>query len=341
MSKLKILENLIRKIIKEERQNLTEAMKSEKLRKLTKYFPNKLTWRGITDKFHIALDQVTDDQVQIVKGSQAKKILNQNPGAIGFFIWNGDVTWSHPAGLMGVRQGSKFVSFYDRNYFSRDNPKDSSTIRGYTPKGGSFDSDSGIRGTVGSSKKQGRYSSADGEKFTAGEYWSDDVLVYIIDTAQISGTTTDLKTARSGNRSSFATSEQIKAENATRYKNALAALRATGDPEFIKEYREKLDTLNAQVNSAIQKILANPQKFKYGGSMDHTVTYGSGRNSRTYTTSLLKLVTEVYSDVDDIIREFKSGNAKWKEHYSVRNFIENKNKIVKIINAINAIANKK
>ena len=342
MSKLKILENLIRRILQEEKLN--EAMKSAKLRKLTSYFPEKVTWRGITDKFKIALDQVTDDQVQVVKGSQAKKILSANPEAIGFFIYVGNPSYSMPKGLMGVKKGTKFVSFYDQYYYPRTNPKDSSIVRGYTPKGGGFDSDSGIRGTVGSSKDQtrghGRYKTNDGSNFTAGDYWSEDVLVYIIDTAQLSGATTDLKKTRSETGSNFATGEQIKAENANRYRKAIAALRSTEDPDFIKEYRTQLDILNKNVNEAIQKILANPKKFRYGASIDHTVSYGSGSNRRTYTTSLLKLVTEIYGDVDEIIQEFKSGNVKWKEHYSVRNFKENKQKIENIVKVISAYANK-
>lgn len=339
---LKLLENKIRRILKE--QLLTETMKSEKLRKLTKLLPKGIGWRGITDKFKIALDQVTDDQVQLVKGSQAKSILSKNQAAIGFFIWNGQESWSTPKGLMGVKQGSKFVSFSDGFYYNRDNPKDSSSIRGYKPKRGHFADDQGIRGTTGSSKDQshgrGKYSTNAGSKFSAGDYWSDDVIVYIINTAELGGATTDLKTSRASNQDVFATGEQIKTMNLNRYKKAIAAIRSTQDPEYIKEYQQKLNEVNLQVNAAVQKILANPQKFKYVG-VDHTQSYGKGRDHRTYTTSLLKLVTEIYTNVDDMVAAYRKAGDSWRgEDSSKRHFDENYTKIMNIIKSINATAAK-
>ena len=329
------LTEYIRQIIKEIK--LTEDMKSEKLRKLTKYLPKNTGWRGITDKFKIALDQVTDDQVQVVKGPQAKGILSKNPAAIGFFIWNGDTRYGeNPKGLMGVKQGTKFVSFTNYQYSDYPNRKDSSAVRGYQRKGGSYDSDSGIRRTTGSSRVTGQGKYSKGGHFSPADYWSDDVIVYIINTAEIGGATTDKKATRAGNVDVFKTTEQIRNTNKSRYTRAIAAMRATKDPEFITEYQQKLDVLNAQVNSSIQKILANPAKFKYAG-IDHQVTYGSGRDQRTYTTSLLKLVTEVYGAFDDMIASYKKSG--WRDESDAkRDFNSKYNQIMKLVKSINAKA---
>lgn len=330
MKKITLTE-LVKRIINEV---ITEDMKSEKLRKLTKYLLKGTGWRGITDKFKIALDQVTDDQVQVVKGPAAKSILNKNPNAIGFFIWNGDFNYgTTPKGLMGVKQGTKFVSFADHQYYDRDNPKDSSTVRGYKPKSGHYGQDVGIRSTTGASRVTGHGRWSRGGAFSAGDYWSDDVIVYIIDTAVVGGSTADKKVARAGTGAAFKTLEQVKQDNQYRYKQAIAALRATKDPEFIYEFQQKLDTLNAQVNGAIQKILANPSKFKYTG-IDKTQTYGSGRDQRTYTTSLLKLVTEVYSAFDDMVAAFKKTGYR-DESSAKRDFNTKYAEIMQIVKNIN------
>ena len=338
MKLTKILKQLIEQQIK-----LQEMFKSEKLRKLNSYLPKGKTLRALSSSFGIALDQVTDDQVSIVRGSVAKKLMSKNPNLIGFFIWDGADSYNTPRGLMGVRMGGKFVSLHQYTGSPYTTRKDPSYVRGYNPKRSGIDQDSGIRNTTGSSnstyyvKKRYGTKIKGGGYFTASDYWLEDVIVYLIDTAEVGGTVTDLQKQRQDNQSAFRSLEQLKSINLNRYREAIKQMRTNADPEFSAEYKAKLDSINVKVNAAVQRILSNPAKFKYA-SIDHSVTYGSGRTQSTYTTSLLKLVTELYDRFDDMINSYKNPTGRYMDQkYYKRQFDYTYNKIIKVITNINAV----
>lgn len=326
------IKSLIRQIIQE--QLLTEMLKSAKLRELTKFFPKNTSWRGISMKFNIAIDQVTDDQVQIVDGPTAKKLLSNNDNLLAFFIYAGEDKY-FPKGLMGIRLGKKFVGIRNWSQGRDASDKDSASIRGYRAKGGWADTDSGIRKTTGSSATIMRYGKPyGGGYFSAGDYWQPDVKVYIIDTAELGGVTKDLRAQRNSNREFFKTNHEILDLNKLRYKKALAVLRSTQEPELIKKYQDMLKTMNTRVSSAVQIVLANPIKFRYGGEIDYVQSSGN----RNYTTSLLKLVTIAYDSVDDVVKAFKSGNSKWQDEYANQRFQDAYLKIMKIVKNIESKA---
>lgn len=329
------IKSLIRQIIQE--QLLTEMLNSAKLRELTKFFPKDISWRGISREFNIAVDQVTDDQVQIVNGPTAKKLLSNNDKLLAFFIYEGETKYG-PKGLMGIRLGKNFVRLRNWTQTRDASDKDSASVRGYQVKGGWADTDSGIRQTTGSSGTgpswfRGRRVSTPGY-FTAGDYWQPDVKVYIIDTAEVGGVTKDLRAQRGSNAEFFKTNREILDLNRLRYKKALAVLRSTQEPELIKKYQDMLKTMNAQVSSAVQIVLANPTKFRYGGEIDDVQTSGS----RSYTTSLLKLVTIAYESVEDLVKEFKSGRSNWEDSSHNSGFRNAYAKIMKIVKNIESKA---
>ena len=70
-------------------KRLNEEFKSEKLRKLTTFFPPKISWSSIAREFKIGVDQITDDQVQVVPGPKAYKLLKNNQNLMGFFTFTG------------------------------------------------------------------------------------------------------------------------------------------------------------------------------------------------------------------------------------------------------------
>lgn len=326
------IKSLIRQIIQE--QLLTEMLKSAKLRELTKFFPKNTSWRGISMKFNIAIDQVTDDQVQIVDGPTAKKLLSNNDNLLAFFIYAGENKYL-PKGLMGIRLGKKFVGLRNWSQGRDASDKDSASIRGYRTKGGWANIDSGIRQTTGSSANIMRYGKpSGGGYFTAGDYWQPYVKVYIIDTAELGGVTKDLRTQRDSNREFFKTNREILDLNKLRYKKALAVLRSTREPELIKTYQDMLKNINVQVTAAVQIVLTNPAKFRFGDYVDDVQRY----NKNTYTTSLLKLVTIAYDSVDDVVKEFKSGNSNWQDAYANQRFQDAHLKIMKIVNRIKSQA---
>lgn len=303
------IKQLIRQLIKE--HLITETMQSQKLRDLTQILKKRsANWRGITDKFNIALDQVTDDQVKIVRGPEAKKMLAKNDNLLAFFIWEGE-SYNYPRGLMGVRLGTKFVRFYDFSKQAKRRPgsynyksnTDSSAITGYTPKGGSFETDSGIRRTIGSSGGSGAY-------FSASDYWLPEVKVYLIDTAEIGGATADLKAVRKGNRDVFYFNDKIKDTNLTRYRQSIAAIRATKDPEFIQEYSGKLTTAKKLVEECVEIFMANPEKFTYDDSPGKLFKYLSSMHSE------LKYAVEEYRKASDITAgRFDMTASKYKRYF--------------------------
>ena len=326
------IKSLIRQIIQE--QLLTEMLKSAKLRELTKFFPKDISWRGISTKFNIAVDQVTDDQVQIVNGPTAKKLLSNNDKLLAFFIYEGKNRYE-PQGLMGIRLGKNFVRLRNWAQDRGASDTDSASVRGYQIKGGWADTDSGIRQTTGLSGRNREFRGDwTGGYFTAGDYWQPDVKVYIIDTAEVGGVTKDLRAQRSSNKEFFQANREILDLNRLRYKKALAVLRSTQEPELIRKYQDMLKTMNARVSSAVQIVLANPAKFRYGSEIDDVQPSGN----RTYTTSLLKLVTIAYESVEDLVKEFKSGRSNWEDSYHNSGFQNAYAKIMKIVKNIESKA---
>lgn len=299
------IKQLIRQLIKE--HLITETMQSQKLRDLTQILKKRgANWRGITDKFNIALDQVTDDQVKIVRGPEAKKMLAKNDNLLAFFIWEGE-SYNYPRGLMGVRLGTKFVSFAD--YSSKQRPSkwkkstDSSRVTGYTQKVGPFNTDSGIRGTVGSSGQGGAY-------FSASDYWLPEVKVYLIDTTEVGGTTADLRATRKGNRDVFDLNDKIKDTNLERYRQSIAAIRATKDPEFIQEYVGKLVTAKKLVEECVEIFMAAPEKFTYDDSPGKLFKYLSSMHSE------LKYAVEEYRKASDITAgSYNMTASKYKRYF--------------------------
>jgi hypothetical protein len=306
----------------------------------------KESLRGIVAKFNIALDQVTDDQVTVVRGNNARKILRSNPDAIAFFVWDGESTNSTPKGLMGIKQGTEFVSStgYSQERNGGDDRNDPSWKLGKKNKGGYFNANSGIRRTTGSARatlapsygRRGR-SGQTVSYFSASDFWSENVIVYIINPGEIGATAGEKISGRKENSDVFKLSSTIKAENQSRYMKALADIRSTENPELFKGYKNKLDFINALVNAAVRKILANPSKFRYS-TIDKSVTYGSGRYSTISTTSLLKLVTLVYTAFDGLMAEYKSGYPKWESSYHNRDFKQYSNDIIALVNSINKTA---
>ena len=312
-------------------KRLNEEFKSEKLRKLTTFFPPKISWSSIAQAFKIEVDQITDDQVQVVPGPKAYKLLKNNQNLMGFFIFTGNNNLSR--GLMGIKLGSKFVKLSNSNhplYSTRDPDKnDPKYIRKGFRKSAYLDKDSGIRNTTGKANKNQDYifSGRNGSVvyasgfFTAGDFWSDDVIVYILDTTMSSNSPAEKFTDRQQNRMPVETMKDIKANNLYRYKAELAKIRELKDPEFVADLKTILDDLSKTVINITTLVTQNASKFRYN-SVDKEISYGSGRNYLKYTTSFLKMIVEAYSNFDDIVKEYKSGSLKYSNFEKIKQTYE-------------------
>lgn len=299
-------------------KRLNEEFKSEKLRKLTTFFPPKISWSSIAREFKIEVDQITDDQVQVVPGPKAYKLLKNNQNLMGFFIFTGNSNLRR--GLMGIKLGSKFVKLSNSNQSlyniwapDKNDPK---YIRKGFRKSAYLDKDSGIRNTTGKASTSGF--------FTAGDFWSDDVIVYILDTTMSSNSPAEKFSSRQKNQMPAETMNAIKANNLSRYKAELAKIRELKDPEFVADLKTILDDLSKTVINITTLVTQNASKFRYN-SVDKENFYGSGRDFRKYTTSFLKMIVEAYSNFDDIVKEYKSGSLNYSNLEKIKQTSEYSN----------------
>ena len=310
------------------KHNLNEAFQSNKLRKLVKFLPSDLS--AIATEFGIEFDKITDDQVQVVTGDDAKKLMKKNPNLIGFFIWVGDS--GGPRGLMGVKKGGKFISFTTtktnmKKYYDRETSLNPKHITNHNSKTSYFNSDTGIRGTIGSARGQGAFSSQD--------FYSEDAIVYLIDINNSSNTVRDKQQNRKTNRDIFYSYRVIADANKVRYKRALSKIRETRNPEFIAQLKAELDEISNSVMSATKAVLSNPQKFRWT-PVDREVF----ANRQTYTTSLLKLTIEAYGNLDDVIKEYKSGDPKFSNLDQIKKSSYGYSSLQSSISAIKKIVSK-
>lgn len=298
-------------------KRLNEEFKSEKLRKLTTFFPPKISWSSIARGFKIEVDQITDDQVQVVPGPKAYKLLKNNQNLMGFFIFTGNSNLKR--GLMGIKLGSKFVSLSNSKNSMRNTYGDNTDpkyLRNGFRKTTYLDKDSGIRNTTGKAKTY--------RLFTAGDFWSDDVIVYILDTTMSSNSPAEKFTDRQQNRMPADTMLDIKRGNQLRYKAELAKIRELKDPEFVADLKTILDYLSKTVINTTTLVTQNASKFRYN-SVDKENFYGSGRVLQKYTTSFLKMIVEAYSNFDDIVKEYKSGSSRYSNFEKIQQTSEYSN----------------
>lgn len=319
------------------KRKLNEDFKSARLQKLTSFFPKGVDWKSVTTRFKIEIDQITDDQVQVVHGPDAKKMMTKNPKLLGFFIWTGEYG-TGPTGLMGIKLGGKFVRMSTKAYADWDyNDKDSRINRKKVNKYAYFLDDTGIRNTTGSANNS-EYNKNSTGAFTAGDFWSSDVIVYLIDTNNSSSAVANKLDTRKKNADIFYAMKTIKTANLNRYKNSLKKLRETRNPDFIIEMKTLLDGLVKTVNDVTQLILSNPSKYRFS-DVDVTKHFGDGRYSRSYTKSMLKMMVDAFYSFDKMVENYKSGDTNYSTRELVHKSYEYR-EITDIISKIESHANK-
>ena len=318
------------------KRKLNEDFKSARLQKLTSFFPKGVDWKSVTTRFKIEIDQITDDQVQVVHGPDAKKMMTKNPELLGFFIWTGEHS-TGPTGLMGIKLGGKFVRMSTDTSADWDyNDKDSRINRKKVNKNGYFSDDTGIRNTTGSANSyylnSSNYNKNSTGAFTAGDFWSSDVIVYLIDTNNSSNAVANKLDTRKKNADIFQAMKTIKTANLYRYKNSLKKLRETRNPDFIIEMKTLLDGLVKTVNDVTQLILSNPSKYRFS-NVDITKHFGSGRNSISDTKSMLRMMVDAFYSFDKMVENYKSGDT----NYSTRELVHKSYEYREITNIISKI----
>lgn len=313
----KWLINEIRTILKEEL--LKETLKSSLLRKAVEFNTKRADSiiRGIAQTYGIAMDQVTDDDVQAVLPEKAYKMFRGAPLGKFLVLWISKEEKENPftardpykygrnkipKGLLGASDGKNdfldlSVGFYTRGYkasqFTGADYKQTAQINKSNKSGSAGD-------TIGIDKQGYGYGSTQVKNVKRLSEVSDLAIVINIDQLKLKYDISDLRQQRAQ-----AKAKVFKPGD----KEALRQIAKDNRERYAKIMREKaLQTdIDAPVRAGIMKMTDALTAAAQAGTVDKynqlTTSFKSSRNSDPITAGeLVRVLQSLISDYEGYIR---------------------------------------
>ncbi len=283
-------------------------------------------WNAFPSYLNMAPSEITDDQVRIISGDEYRKDMKHNPNSIYFFTAGNELLQIFKGKDNLYIRGHKDKSgksLYAQETDSKDVKNNKITkSSGYSHYGSGAKSD--ITGT---------------RRLTRGrktDMYIKSVKVYVIasPTDLQKQIVKDLLNLRKEYGVKIETNEDLIAYNKTRYKKILqdrVAQRRVGT-EFDKEMTNTMEDLKNKVEEATKKIFEHPEKYE-SWDVHYSHIFGSGSNQRSVTTGLLALYLKLHEYYDKCMKLWKDGEDHRKQ-YEYNYFIENKEKIKKVLQGI-------
>lgn len=307
-----------RQLIKEYAKSiLREEFKSDLMRKLNQYNIPRLYGRGdrqrltdgmkITDvlkSLNIRANTITDNDIKFfTAGSGNPRVaMSANPNNVVIFVDN--KKW-----IAGIMQNNKHVYIRGqegRHVNYKDNRIDPKSI------------------SVSDKSRYAKSSASDGSTMQdktglSSEYRITNADLFAMAHFVITPNDSEVNKPRPNNQGySPKTMSSILQEKRYEYEKKIkemrAAKRAGSFPDDILQAAERILTLNSGILEWTKKVLNNPDDFKYK-TVDSETHYGSGRDRRTYTSSVLKKYLNACKEVTNAEQQFSSG-----ESYSLNSF---------------------
>jgi len=338
------LKTIIKDIIKEEvskQISLTEAFKSSIMAKIDKAAKNTevpLKRRGANNYYYknlykqfssglaklgINASDITNDQFTKINGAEAKKYMKDNPEEVLFFLTKSeDKLWA-------VMKNNRHVTINPNTYgynigSSKNDPKYIRNTRDKQNISRAYDN-SNSTGRLSLDDKTGlsRYGRSDSENL-----YNSNIVVYAL--TYISSSKS-IDKANSGKALVYTPQYEILNRKRYVYRKQIEDLRSIArqskeNKELVNFTKTALDLTNRGLKF-VEDILKNPDKYDYKNT-DKEVSYGSGRDRRTYVTSFPKLFVELQKSIKRYSEVYDRGEQTDYEMNKVKSTINDIEKIL-------------